>query len=88
MVAPGAASFDPEAHLYIGDIAVDNSVHPQVFRITIKQSKIDPFRRGVDLFVGRTGTDTCPVVAMLNYLVVRGMAPSPVFIRKDGTFLT
>ena len=42
---------------------------------------------GVDLFVGRTGTDICPVVAMLN-LLLRGMAPGPVFIRKDRTFLT
>ena len=62
-------------------------MHPQVLRISIKQSKTDSFRRGVDLFVGRTGTDICPVLAMLN-LLLRGMAPVPVFIRKDGTFIT
>ena len=63
-------------------------MHPQVLRISIKQSKTDLFHRGVDLLVGRTCTDVCPVVAMLNYLVVRGIAPGLVFIRKDGTFLT
>ena len=53
--------------------------------ILIKWSKIDLFHWGVDLFVGRTGTDICPAVAMLNYLVIRGMALGPM---KDRTFLS
>ena len=69
---PTDSSFDPEVHLCYSDIAVDNSSIPQVIRITIKQSKTDPFRKGVNLFLGRTSVDLCPVESLLNYLVVRG----------------
>lgn len=44
-------------------------------RVTIKQSKTDPFRRGIDLFLGKTTTNRFPVKAMLNYLLVRVEAP-------------
>ena len=56
--------------------------------MTIKQSKTDPFRKGVDIFVGRTGTDLCPVGALLDYLQVRGAAPGALFIFADGRLLT
>ena len=42
----------------------------------------------MDLFLGRTGTDICPVVALLNYLVIRGMVSGPLFLFRDGTYLT
>ena len=85
---PSDSSFDPEAHLCYSDIAVDNSSRPQVVRITIKQSKTDPFRKGVDLFLGRTSADLCPVESLLTYLVVRGTKEGPLFIFKDGRPLT
>jgi len=88
MVASEVKSFDLGVHLCFSDIAVDNSDHPNVLQISIKQSKTDPFRKGVDLFVGRTDTDICPVVALLNYLVIRGTVPGPLIISREGTFLT
>ena len=33
----------------------------------------------IDLYMGKTATDICPVKAMLNYLVVRGKRPGPLF---------
>ena len=42
-------------HLCFGDVAVDRQIKPQVVRITVKQSKTDPFRKGIDLYIGRTG---------------------------------
>ena len=54
----------------------------------IKSSKTDPFRKGVNLFLGRTGSDLCPVAAMLDYLCMRGMSPGPLFQYMDGRFLT
>ena len=85
---PTDSSFDPEAHLCYSDIAVDNSSIPQVIRITIKQSKTDPFRKGINLFLGGTLVDLCPVESLLNYLVVRGSKDGPLFIFKDGQPLT
>ena len=63
---PSDGSFDPEAHLCYSDIAVDNYARPQIIRITIKQSKTDPFRKGVDLFLGRSSADLCPVESLLT----------------------
>lgn len=65
-------------------VAVDNSSTPSLLRVTIKQSKTDPFRKGVDLYVGKTSAPTCPVAAVLNYLMVRGTAPGPLFLYQDG----
>ena len=75
-------------HLSLGDIAVDNPASPTVVGVSIKQSKTDPFRQGVNLFLGKTSTDLCPVAALLNYLVVRGSEPGSLFHFKDGQVLT
>ena len=56
--------------------------------ITIKASKTDPFRQGIEIFVGRTHTDLCPIEATLAYLAVRGGTQGPLFTFADGRFLT
>lgn len=88
MTVPSDAGYDPSIHLNRSDIAVDNPRKPTVLRVTIKQSKTDPFRRGIDLFLGKTATDLCPVKAMLNYLLVRVDSEGPLFKFQDGRFLT
>ena len=86
MCVPDDRSFDPSVHLTRDDIAVDDTHSPSIIRVSIKQSKTDPFRRGVNLFMGRTSTELCPVSAMLNYLVVRGSSHGPLFMFRDGRF--
>ena len=88
MTVPGDQEYDPQTHLSLGDIALDDSRSPSLVRVTIKQSKTDPFRKGVDIFVGRTGTDLCPVGALLDYLRVRGAAQGALFVFSDGRLLT
>ena len=88
MTVPKEDQFDPGAHLGFGDVAVDDPQSPSLMRITLKQSKTDPFRTGVSLFVGRTGTDLCPVAALLDYLTLRGSRQGPLFIFEDGRYLT
>ena len=61
MTVPSDQEYDPSAHLSVGDIAVDNSKCPSILCIRIKQCKTDPFRKGVNLYVGRTGSQLCPV---------------------------
>lgn len=72
----------------VEDIAADNPNYPNVVKITIKKSETDAFHQGVDLFIGRTGTDICLVVPLLKYLVTRGMVPGPLFLLRDGIYLT
>ena len=85
---PSDSGYDPSVHLAVEDVAIDNASNPTSLEIHIKQSKTDPFRRGVQLYVGRTGTDLCPVAAVLSYLVVRGTGPGPLFKFEDGRHLT
>ena len=54
----------------------------------IKQSKTDPFRQGITLFLGRTGLLICPIDAILPYLAVRDNRLGPLFILQDGRMLT
>ena len=46
MTVPSDEEYDPSVHLSVQDIAADDSKHPSVLRITIKQSKTDLFRKG------------------------------------------
>ena len=88
MTVPSDNAYDPAVHLSVHDLAVDNPSSPSALRITIKQSKTDPFRRSVDLWVGKTGSDLCPVAAVLDYLTARGSRVGPLFMFADGRPLT
>ena len=65
---PSEALYDPEVHLNLADISINSRTEPSLFCIRIKQSKTDPFRMGVDIFLGATQADVCPVQALVNYL--------------------
>jgi hypothetical protein len=86
MTVPNNQAFNQSTHLSIADVAVDAS--PAILQIKIKQSKTDLFRRGVELYVGRTGSNLCAVSAMLDYLNKRGMSPGPLFRFADGRALS
>ena len=89
MTVPSDAEYDDAVHLSVKDIAVDDPAHPSVMQVRIKQSKTDPFRRGIDLFVGKTGSLLCPVAAMMDYLRVRGTRRAgPLFQFASGRVLT
>ena len=88
LTAAEDGEFDPKQHLSFRDIAVDNPADPSVLSVRIKQSKTDPFRQGVTIFVGRTNTPLCPVTAVLAYLAVRGQGEGPLFRFSDGQPLT
>ena len=71
MTVPSDSAYDPAVHLSYGDIAVDNPASPSILQVMIKQTKTDPFRKGISLYMEKTSSDLCPVAAKLNYLVVR-----------------
>lgn len=85
---PTEAAFDEATHLTFSDLAVDEVQAPKVLKVHLKASKTDPFRAGVDVYVGKTGTNLCPVGAMLDYLVVQGPGQGPLFRFSDGRPLT
>ena len=50
--------------------------------------RVTPSGAGVTIHLGRTGDRICPVLAMLDYLVRRGMSPGPFFLFQDGSSLS
>lgn len=85
---PSPATYDPEVHLNLADLAIDNPDTPTVVCISIKQSKTDPFRQGARIYLGRTEKIVCPVRAIINYIGIRPPDPGPLFVRTSGTPLT
>ena len=79
LTVPGDNTYDPAVYLSYTDITVDNPNNPRVIKITIKQSKTDPFRKGIDLYLGRTFTDLCPVISLMNYLPISHTREGPLF---------
>ena len=88
VTVPSMSEYDPEGHLSEGDVSLDNLTEPSVVRIHIKASKMDPFRKGVFVYLGKTGNQLCPVVAVAAYLAVRGRQPGPFFRFASGTPLS
>ena len=85
---PGREEYDPQVHLQYEDIAVDCRNNPRMLMVRIKQSKTDPFRQGVILWLGKTDCAVCPITGILPYLAIRGSRPGPLFITRNGGYMT
>ena len=57
-------------------------------KIHLKGSKTDQTKEGIDLFIGKTGSEICPISAVLPYLAIRGQDEGPLFRLQDGRPLT
>ena len=85
---PADNQYDESCHLSFNSMSVDDRDNPQQLRISIKQSKTDPFCKGVDICLGTTGDNICPVKGILPYLAMRGNHKGPLFVFQDGRSLT
>ena len=88
VTVPSDSVFDPATHLTFDDINVDDITNPTLLKLRLKASKTDPFRKGVDVVVGKTNNKLCPVTAVLAYLALRGNGPGFLFRFMDGKLLT
>lgn len=88
ILVPSDSSFDPTVHLSLADIAIDRRENPSMVQIHLKVSKTDQERKGISVFIGKTGDDLCPVAAMASYLAIRGNAQGPVFQYANARPLT
>ena len=80
--------YDPSWHLSVKGLTVDSTENPTMLQITIKGSKTDQLRQGINIVVGKTGSHICPVKSVLAYMACRGFKPGPLFCHKDGSPLT
>ena len=49
---PSDTQYDKDCHLFIDNSSIDSRDNPQLLKVTLKQSKTDPFRVSVDLSPG------------------------------------
>ena len=87
LTTPSQDFFHPQYTLLLSDIALDTHNNPTMLAVTLKQSKTDPFRLGVTLFMGRTDDIVCPVKALTSYLAVRPQGHGPLFTFQDGSYV-
>ena len=85
---PNLTDYDPSVHLSLQDVSIDNRENSSVLKINIKQSKTDPFRQGVQIYLGATNSDICPIFGILPYLARRGSQPEPLFLTENGQGFT
>ena len=83
------SSFDPDCNLCLNDL----KIYENYAILTLKQSKTDPFRKGIDVKLFQTYASLCPVQQCTAYLSKRNTifssAPhDPLFIMENGKPLT
>ena len=88
ITVPSESAYDPGAHLTYSDVSIDDPGHPTLMKLRLKASKTDPFRKGVDIVMGRTYNELCPIEAMLAFLAIRGNKQGFLFTFADGRLLT
>ena len=85
---PCQGTYDPGTHLSLDDISLDNKNHPHLIAESIKQSKTDPFQKGMTLYLGATDHPVCPVAGILPYLAVKGKPARTTVPHQKRTRLT
>ena len=73
------------APLLVGDVEILKPPSSPMVRLHLRRSKTDPFGNGINIFLGSTGQDICPVTALSNYLFVRAKGQGPLFVLADGS---
>jgi len=64
--------YDPLRYLGYGDVQVSNHQNLQVLEVYIKASKMDPYRKGVCIYLGGASLDLCSVAALLELVSPNG----------------
>ena len=85
---PSLQEYGPQVHLSYTGVVVDCRTNPRMLRVQIKQSKTDPFRQKITLWLGKTDCTVCPVTGILPYLAARGPCPGPLSITSNGNYMT
>lgn len=88
LTVPSVGAYREGKHLSWGDVAIDDPAKPATIRVLLRHSKTDQLGKGVEVFIGMTGDDICPVAAVASYMVARGNKKGPFFVTKDGKPLT
>ena len=81
-----ATTFDPDTDLCVNDVTIN--FHMRIIAISLKASKTDPFREGINVKFSATNQPLCPFMAMVAFLSSRPAIQGPLFVFTNGRFLT
>ncbi len=84
LLPENSSSAHPATSLMWGDVTVDDPVTPKMVKFHLKKAKCDQFGKGVDVIVGRTHQELCPVTALVSFMAYRGSKPGPFFTDSDS----
>ena len=88
LLVEAETSYNPALHLNWGDVAIDDRANTKMVKLHLRKSKCDQFGTGADVLLGRSGCQLCPVVAILEYIKVRGDSPGAFFIDSSKLPIT
>ena len=87
----GGVTFSPESPptILASGLAIDSHTNPTMIKVVLGRMKTDQFNRGTAIYIGKTGSDICPVRAILQYLATHPTPRhGPLFVHQDGSPLT
>jgi len=67
---PSQQNYDPLYYLSLSDIALNHWHALTTVRLHIKQSKLDPLRKGAYIYLAITNQPVCPMQAIVRYLTI------------------
>ena len=84
-----AAGFNSSVHATRSSVKWSAQDGKTSLMFFLKQSKTDPFGKGVTIHIGKAAPPLCPVSAMLAYLAgSSGSEADPLFVHQSGKPLT
>ena len=84
----GSSPLNPDI-IGVHDISRAPGDPPNYICVHLRVSKTDPFGRGVHIYLGRTASVICPVVAILSFMTIRpSHLTGPLLRFLDGSTLT
>ena len=81
---PPGKDFNAGVYLSLQDIALDSRSSASLVRVKIKCSKTDPFRQGVEIYLGGSFNELCSVEMIIAYLTTREERAGPFFQFHNG----
>ena len=74
--------------ILLSEVAINSRSAPTAVRLQLRRAKTDPFGRGVEIFLGASGTAVCLVSALMRYLAVRPPGDGQLLVWEDSRPLT
>ena len=81
---PNLGSFSPEIHLSLADIGIYSCDAPTCFRVSLKASKTEFFRKGCLIHFGKGNPPLYAIRLLMVYLRIKGNGAGPIFLFQDG----